>query len=450
VITVTVGRLREALRAFTGLRLTHASLPVLGYLKLHAADGVLSLTGTDLDHNLTYRIEVESEGDEGIGFFTYTGLRDSIKGRSAGTLLKITLKSSQPLVLLEENELVIELCTGESEMADFPRCESMEGVDGISLSEETMTAIMVGREYCSTDVTRLILHSVLLYPDGVVGTDGRRLYLSEPIQTGVRGQTLIPGGGARALITGEPAVLFVKTGESDGEERVVYRIDQGKWSWTYKKVEGTYPNHTAVIPKDWNGATSVQLSQADITLLQGLGRLPVARSKEPLAGLRRRGDELLLMLGQGDESRVYPLSPDSMTGEETAVVTFNFSYLLGMVAHGARTVMIQGSDEVIGMHAGDSTFLLMPMRCNVEESDWETRRVGPRRVKHESAIETVRVAALNGPPRPVVVSGEVDRGVVALLREIEALRATLQDGVTALGRVLSGAGTITGETGNGG
>ena len=257
-ITVPVSDLLDGLRKVLNVVSARATIPILGNVLLHAEDGVLSLSTTDLEVSITTRMNVEIEGGGEI----------TLPAKTFGNIIG-KLPTGQPVVLDTDETLTTTISCGAARFkimgmgsAEFPKDGDFQETLKLTLPKIEFGKTLKKIAYsASTDQTRYILNGILLsIKDGnftSVATDGRRLALVEKI--------LDPG---EAPIDGD-AVLPIKAVNElqkilEGEGDVVIRISDSRASFemdnsviTTKLVEGNYPNYRQVIPASFDNSTMI-------------------------------------------------------------------------------------------------------------------------------------------------------------------------------------------------
>lgn len=463
MITITVETLREALRGFSKLALATQKLPVLQYLKLRQSDGTLTLTGTNLDHTLIYRTGIRGVGN-GECLVPITALQSAVKGRSKArnkvVEVQIDPEAEKPAIHVYDDGILTELSYEGMPLKEFPEVPKVTETCIPCLSAEAMSAIIAARGFTSSDPSRYILRAVCITADRIVATDGRQLYRSESMQIQTRQPVLLPPGGGRDLLQPESAALYIGRGKKGEEKKeappVFYRLAQGPWEWLFQKVEGKFPDVDQVIPKDKSALTDVVFSEEDISLLRQIERLPFASEPEPFSAIRRAGDSLLLLVGGKDKRQVYRLQPTRMTGVEETTVCFNYSYLMHGLGNHCRKLRLGDALHPLQMVDGEKLVLFMPLRGDVQESEWQRGVIQPLQDKPaEDAREAVQsakptppveqkekaaVAALKASPAPVlkrkVEEESSEDSFTLLLREAGEIRERMRETMTDLGKLV--------------
>ncbi len=457
MITLDVKTMRRALSGFSKLNLRTLKNPILQAVRFTAQGGTLRLSATDLDQTLEFSCRGTAHED-GDFLIPLEKLRSCCKGEKAGTRLHFHPEADRHLIHIDDGSVTSEIASDPLPVGKYPDTPATDR----AMTEIPAAGVRAIREAtgsASTDPTRAILNSVLLQPDNVVATNGRILYRSNSLSLDIKDSLIVPAQKAIRLLDPEaPAMLY---GPSNGKARE-HRLEQGEWSWTFRAVDGTYPNYSQVLPKNEETRTVIELSDADLELLERLARLPFTREKDALAGLRRAGNELRLMIGRGKDRQVYALKPDSIEGGRDAEVFFNYNFLLEGLKHGLRTLTIKDELDPLILKDAHRVQLFMPLRHHAEPGEWKITQSGVKtdakpapanarepkaapKLAAESVSAPVKTAPMTmAPDRPQGKAEEPD-GIQILIEDATQLRDSLKESLSGLGRLLKTARRVSRE-----
>lgn len=455
MITMNVKTVREALRGFGKLNPGARKNPALHTVRFTPEEeGVVKLAATDLDHQLVHKCGGTADGNEDF-LIPVEKLRGCVKNQKAGTRLHFHAEDGdRHLIRIDDGTVVSEVGCGVQPVGDYPDF----GSAGKRLTEIPASGVRAIREAtgsASTDPTRLVLNSVLLEPGGVVATNGRVLYRSNSLNLDIGESIAIPNHRVIGLLDPEsPAVLYGP--EKKGDR--AYRLVQDGWEWDFRSVDGTYPDYTQVLPRDEEERVRIELSDGDAELLERVNRLPFVGKKDAFAGLRRRGNELRLMAGRGEDRQVCQLNPSSIKGGGDTHVFFNYTFLMEGLRNGMRNLSLKDELAPVTMRGDGKTQLFMPLRGNQTEEDWKLTRAHARAQTpaseaaetHEAggngrSPETESAAGSDAPkagaesPAPVDTRREQEDGIAELIREATQVRDSLKDTVGGLNRLIKTA-----------
>jgi DNA polymerase-3 subunit beta len=324
-VRVNQDKFSKMLGLITGVVPTTSSIPVLSNLLLETCAGNLKVSATDLDISVISLVECEvlSEGS-----------------------ITVAAKRLQEIVRElpgDEVELVVEgtrigISSGRAnfrmmgmEKDQFPRVPDLEKVDRIKISGDALDKMIRRSVYAvAKDDTRPVLSGVLweLAPDqlAMVGTDGHRL-----ARMGITGE--FPVKEAAGVIV-PPKALNQVLRLIAGDREVGIAIDKafvgffvGETTVYTRRIEGTFPNYTQVIPK-----SNQSILTADRNELMNSARrvalLADSKTHKVKMHLSKNGVKLTAStpdLGEAEEEL-----PASYTGEDM-VIGYNASYVLDVL-----------------------------------------------------------------------------------------------------------------------
>lgn len=429
MITIPVKPLREALSGFNRLALAQQKLPVLRSVLVKSENGWLSLAGTDLDQRLTYQTRIENPDKEEI-LVPLDTLKGVVKNRSVRAEIRIHPGTQRHRIQIKEGEDITEVGCSALDVRKFPADET--GLEKLTvLPEAAMTSILDAVPTASTDPTREILQSILVEPESVVSTNGQQLFRSNSLKLDLSDSVMVPAMKTlKVFDPGKTAHLFRSKGK-----RPVLRLLQGDWEWTFRSPEGQYPDYRQVFPKSDENRVKVVLSEADVSLIQELGRLAELTDKNALTGLRVEKGKLLLMVGSKDNRQVHPLQPERIEGEGTRFVFFQYSFLLLGIGQGMRRLSLLDELSSVVMEGDHRMNLFMPVRGVVAEAEWGKRLISREgKDKPAPTPEPVPTKAES----PTGKDKEADDPLAVLMDETTAIRDRLRDLAGDLNQLVKG------------
>jgi DNA polymerase-3 subunit beta len=240
---------------------TRATMPILSNVLLHAEDGGIALTTTNLDLGIRCRIKAEVS-QPGALTLPVRKLAEIVK---ALPNLEVTLESTpgHQAKISSGGSMFRIMGIGKEE---FPQLPSFADKHKFKLPQAEVARMLKSVSYAqSSDENRYILNGVYFnFADGkvtLVATDGRRLALVShevevteanagslilPAKTVAELQRLL-GQGESAQITfnDRQAAFEIEMGEAASANGLIENI-----YLVSKIVEGNYPNYRQVIPKE--------------------------------------------------------------------------------------------------------------------------------------------------------------------------------------------------------
>jgi len=224
------------------------TLPILAYVLIRQKKGQLSLTGTDLEVEVTADIKVKNATD---GEMTVPArkLLDICRSLPSDANIKINLKGEKAVVRSGKSRFTLVTMPTE----DFPAIEATEWGETFEVSQKVLKALLDTTQFCMAhqDV-RYYLNGLLIELDGktlrAVATDGHRMALSEV-------ELAESGGANRQIIVPRKGILeltrFLE--ESDEPAKISLganhiRVQIPGLTFISKLVDGRFPDYNKVIP----------------------------------------------------------------------------------------------------------------------------------------------------------------------------------------------------------
>ena len=249
----TAGReiLLRPLQLVTGVVERRQTLPVLSNLLVRAADGAVSITGTDLEVQLVASvdgIEVEQEGSA------------TIPARKLADIWRSLVEGAQVSVALEGSRTIVR--SGRSRFAlatlpvdEFPDVASQDADVSVSLPLADLQRLLDKTSFAMAQQdVRYFLNGMLLEITSAhvraVATDGHRMAMCTVEQTvaGVdRVQVIVPRKGVielGRLLNDSSADVELSLGRNH------LTVKQDAYTLTTKLVDGKFPDYETVIPRE--------------------------------------------------------------------------------------------------------------------------------------------------------------------------------------------------------
>jgi DNA polymerase III subunit beta len=368
-LRIPVAELSRAVSLAQGVVQRKNTMPILSHVLLHAAEGTLTLTATDLDVGVrTERAcEVTTPGSLTIPARSLADIVRELPGPD------VTLKK-----LANQNVEVKSGRTRARLMAlsadEFPALPPYAEASFVSL-DATLFLDMVDKTLyaASQDETRYNLNGVLFEPGSgegpltMVATDGHRLVRMERTVDGskgfgLKGPVILPRKGLA-----EVRRVFGSEGEGNLElgfkdNHAVVR--RGTTMMGMRLVDGQFPDYKQVIPK--LADKIVRVSRQD--LVDGLKRVSVlsADKLQPVK-LALTKDQLVVSCTNPEAGEISDDVPVEYAGQAIEVA-FNARYLLEALASLAdKNVLIKLTDNLspgllVGVDEPRHLCVVMPMR----------------------------------------------------------------------------------------
>ena len=323
-ITISREDILKPLGYIAGVVERRQTLPILSNVLLRMEDGALWLTGTDLEVEVTSRVEGAS-GEGGEVTVGARKLMDICRALPEEAEIKISTDGARALIRSGRSRFTLQTLPAE----DFPRVETeqweheLTGLDPAALHrllEKTAFAMAV------QDV-RYFLNGLLLELRAealrAVATDGHRLAMSN-----------LPMGASeeiRQVIVPRKAVMELVRllGDAEGEAALRLgtnhvRVEAGQVVFTSKLIDGRYPEYGKVIPVD----LPVRVDLDRRIFRETLARAAIL-TNEKFRGVRLtlRPGTLVVTANNPDQEEASDEMEVDYNGSEVEV-GFNVNYLL--------------------------------------------------------------------------------------------------------------------------
>ncbi len=356
----------KPLQLVTGVVERRQTLPVLSNVLLALDKKQLSLTGTDLEVEITGSVEVDSAASDGEITVPARKLMDICKSLPDSATLKI--QHDDDKLKIQSGRSRFSLSTLPA--TDFPGVEESSGALEFAVSKELLKAMLHNTNFAMAQQdVRYYLNGMLIEvsPDHlrVVSTDGHRLAMqTEDLKAGVSDTT--------GVIVPRKGILELSRLLSEGDEEDVkviirsnhVRATMANFTFTSKLVDGKFPDYNRVLPK--GGDKNVIAAREQ--LRDSLNRTAIL-SNEKFRGIR--------MILSDDELKIVANNPEQEEAEETVPVEyrgdsleigFNVMYLVDVlnvldsdsvhviVSDPNSSALLQSSEN------SNATYVVMPMR----------------------------------------------------------------------------------------
>lgn len=361
-LTIPRPDLARALISLSRVIESRNTIPILGHVALRAADGRLSISGTDLD--IEASADMPCNVDEpGAITVNASALTDMVK----------KLPDEPVSMRLDENQILLRCGRSRVKLhtlpiADFPEFSTGEFDATFTMPAAELRALFAAVSFAvSTDETRYYLNGVYLEQrDGAlraVATDGHRLaHFDAPVQA-----------------KGIPAVIVPRKTASEMERLLERRNDDVTVSVSKQKImfamtgttlaskliDGTFPDYQRVIPTKNDKSLVIQHGA---TLAAALARVSTVSSDRGRAVKLSAANGVLTLEARNPDIGDATDQIDVTYDDAPIEIGFNARYLADILDGIAGPVELRmntpGDPAIIKAHGSNSARLafLMPMR----------------------------------------------------------------------------------------
>lgn len=357
--------LLRPLQLVTGVVERRQTLPVLANLLVVARDGVISLTGTDLEVELVTvapGVVVEAEGETTI---PARKLADIWRSLPEGAEVSVQVDGDRATIRAGRSRFALATLPA----VDFPKVEGGPGDLEVALSQNELRRLLdsVSFSMAQQDV-RYFLNGMLLEVTREhvrsVATDGHRLAMCTLERNG-------PGMERVRAIVPRKGVLELGRLLDDGDGTVTLhvgtnhlRLVAGPHTLTTKLIDGNFPDYEKVVPR----LTERYLNGDREGLRQAFNRAAIL-SNEKYRGIRLILEEesLTIQANNPEQEEAEETVPVEYRGERLEI-GFNVSYLqdvLSVLQTDAVTLSVADASSsalIQGIGNDEALYVVMPMR----------------------------------------------------------------------------------------
>lgn len=357
--------LLRPLQLVTGVVERRHTLPILANLLVEARDGLVTVTGTDLEVSLSAVASGAIIEVEGATTIPARKLTDIWRSLPEGALVTVELEDNRVIVRSGRSRYALATLPA----SEFPPLETTDAERETTVPRASFARLLdqVSFSMAQQDV-RYFLNGMLLEltPQHVrvVATDGHRLAMStfgQVVESSGRAQAIIPRKGVLELgrVLAEPGDdVLVRLGTNH------LRVDTGTYSLVTKLIDGKFPDYEKVVPRE-RGRSVVGDREA---LKLACMRASIL-SNEKYRGVRLMLDreQLTIQANNPEQEEALEIVPIEYDGEPMEI-GFNVSYLQDVLSvldteQVRLSVMDANSSAVIeGPGNEQSLYVVMPMR----------------------------------------------------------------------------------------
>lgn len=303
------------------------SLPILGNILLQVEDGLLSLTGTDLEVELVAKIALEGEFEVGAITVPSRKFLDICRGLPDSANISVSVEGDRALIRSGRSRYSLATLPAQ----DFPNIEDWQSEVEFDVLQSQLRQLIDSTQFsmANQDV-RYYLNGMLFETDGKqlrsVATDGHRMAVCA-IDTDHQlptKQIIVPRKGVLELVRlldSPDAPVQIQIGGSN------LRATVNHFVFTSKLVDGRFPDYRRVLPQNSNKFVTASCDE----LRKAFSRAAIL-SNEKFRGVR-------VNLASG-EMRITANNPEQEEAEEFLDVDyqgepieigFNVSYVLDVL-----------------------------------------------------------------------------------------------------------------------
>lgn len=356
--------LLKPLQVVSGVVEKRQTLPILSNVLISIQSDRLTMTGTDLEVELTASTSLDAAEDCEITL-PARKFMDICKSLPEGSDIHIAIDGDRATIHSGKSRFTLSTLPS----TDFPATEKVTGAREYTVPQATLKHLIEQTHFCMANQdVRYYLNGLLLELRQnalrAVATDGHRLALSEAeceIIPGDINQIIMPRKGVTEL-----SRLLEDSDQGCNIElnSNFIRVDLGEIVFTSKLIDGRFPDYDRVIPK---GGDKIVKANRE-TLRQGLLRASIL-SNEKYRGIRLNfaNNMLQATVNNPEQEEAQEELDVNYDGEEIEI-GFNVSYLVDALnaikQDEIEIILIDANSSCLihGLDDASSRYVVMPMR----------------------------------------------------------------------------------------
>lgn len=339
------------------------TLPILGNVYMRLDDSALTLIGTDLETEITARID-GVDGEPGECTVGARKLYDICRSVPEDTDIEISTKDEKTFVRSRKSRFTLQSLPA----SEFPRLEAEDWDTEFEIGQDQLKSLLEKTAFAMAQQdVRYYLNGCLLECDEdtvrAVATDGHRLAKSEiRLKTKAKetSQSILPRKAVieltRFLQEDQPARVQINPNHA--------RVNGSGWVFTTKLIDGRFPDYQKVIPDSL--ATHLVVERS--TIQDVLSRIAIL-TNEKFRGVRinLKPGVMTVSANNPEQEEAVDELPVDYEGDEVEI-GFNVGYLidaLKAIDNDKVDIGLEDPNSSCTLHEPDDAstlYLVMPMR----------------------------------------------------------------------------------------
>lgn len=364
-IRITREALLKPLQLVSGVVEKRQTMAILSNVLLNLSAGKLTLTGTDLEVELTASTPLDGNVGDAEVTLPARKFMDICKSLPDDAILDIQLEDNRALIRSGKSRFTLATLPA----TDFPATEKITGAREYSVPQSQLRHLLEQTQFCMANQdVRYYLNGLLLELRSgglrTVATDGHRLALCDA------SCDLVPGDISQIIIPRKGVLELARLLQDSDKPCHIQlnsnflRISMDDVVFTSKLIDGRFPDYERVIPQ---GGDKVLIANKAI-LQHGLQRASIL-SNDKFRGVRLNiSTDLLRATVNNPEQEMAEEEIDVQYQGDDLEIGFNVSYLLDALGaineSEVKMVLIDQNSSCVlhGVGGEDSRYVVMPMR----------------------------------------------------------------------------------------
>lgn len=342
--------LLKPLSCVVGVVERRQTLPILAYILLRHKDGRTTLTGTDLEIEITAEAKASAKTD-GEMTIPARKLLDICRALPEGSAVSIVKEGEKVLVKAGKSRFTLLTLPP----TDFPSIQAIQWDQTVKIAQRELKDLFEQTHFCMAQQdVRYYLNGLLIELSGhtmrVVATDGHRMAISETtLHSTVKPerQAIVPRKGVQEITRlladiDEPVTVHLGVNH--------FCVQTDTLTFISKLIDGRYPDYNKVIPQAQ--ATLMRLDRE--TFKEALSRAAIL-SSEKYRGVRLSvADKMIRITAHNPEQEEAQEEITADYGGQPVEIGFNVGYLIDAVS------ALKTKDIVFTLIDANSSSMLYP------------------------------------------------------------------------------------------
>lgn len=340
------------------------TLAILSNFLIKMADGLLFITATDLEIEISAQVACESPQDEGSITVPAKKLIDII--RSLDDQTSPVMSYNNNLLLIKQGRSLFKLSTlpAESYPVSEEECNEVE----LTLPRQALQQLLQSTHFAmSQQDVRVFLNGLLLEFDSnlitSVATDGHRMAISRYTCENVhQHKLLLPKKGVQEILRLLSGVdddhVLLAAGKSH------FKLITSRFTFLSKLIEARFPPYTKAIPRHQDKQMVIDC----VALKRALSRIVIlAHEKSRAVMLCMQSNQLTLIANNNEQEEAVESLVAETIGDDIKI-GLNANYLLDVLNHfneGIIKLSMSNADSSIlieSMQNDQYQYIIMPMK----------------------------------------------------------------------------------------
>ena len=360
--TITREQLLKPLQQVCGVLSNRPTLPVIGNILLEIQGNQLSMTGTDLEVELTTLATLE-QAVEFEGKFTIPAKKflDICRSLPEDSMISVQFEEDRALVRAARSKFNLATLPA----SDYPNLMDWKPEVDFTIDQSTLARLIDATQFSMANQdARYFLNGMKFETEGnllrTVATDGHRLAvctmaLSQELTTH---SVIVPRKAVlelSRLVSGNQEPVRLEIGSSN------IRVSMNGIVFTSKLIDGRFPDYRRVLPRNAD-----RILEAETEVLKRALMRAAILSNEKFRGVRLalKDNVLKITANNPEQEEIIDVHYQSLEME----VGFNVSYLLDVLntlkCERVRFNLVDASSSCLIEDCDNSTaeYVIMPMR----------------------------------------------------------------------------------------